>query len=139
MSYTEEDEQRVAEAIEHAISNIDSRVIDDIDMSLVDNPWGMIARAALEAMEREPLEDVPEWVDRLIWTRGVGWEALCSFRKADDTEDDGYKWRMYSGTGETADDAIAAALTAAGLPEHVEYLHETDAYRNAVAAAKGGE
>lgn len=32
MTYTEQDVERVAEAIEHAISNIDSRVIDNIAM-----------------------------------------------------------------------------------------------------------
>lgn len=118
MTYTEEDEQRVYEEINRAVAKemrSPSRLPQDEFMR-------HIARVALEAMEREPLENVvhdlhPGTKICHVWPlREGGYEAEIGVPVRQD-RDGWWDHEMFRGEGATIDAAI----------------------RNAVAAAKGDE
>lgn len=102
MAYTEEDEQRVYEEINRAVAKemrSPSRLPQDEFMR-------HIARVALDAMEREPLEDVlrAQHVYNIqIEPAGPNYYAEVVSAAHD----------RRTGTGATIDDAIRAAVAAA--------------------------
>ena len=114
MTYTEEDEQRVYEEINRAVAKemrSPSRLPQDEFMR-------HIARVALDAMERETLEDVihdlnPGTKIVHIWPlRKGGYEAEIGV-PVTEHPDGWWDHERFMGEGATIDEAIRAAVAAA--------------------------
>ena len=129
MSYTEQDVERVAEAIWHEDYFWNTGVYPDHEddnhtsitwdrESKATQRWGRsVARAALEAMGREPLEDV---------LRVKNWKVTLAHSHTSD--------------GEALDDAWFAYVVDWHTGKHLAHENGAtidEAIRNAIAAAKG--
>lgn len=109
MGYTDQDVERVAEAIKRAAVDADGTYPMGTGRF-----YAAQARAALEVMEREPLEDVLDAIGGYVSEVGRnpghtdGWQAVVVKEPY-----------QHFGTGATIDEAIRAAIAAAN-PEKEE-------------------